>query len=179
LPPAATVVPVAMLVAGAYVTVHASFSKRTVPQVPWVTLTAFVVTYAGVILWVMPALEAQKVVPDVARWTASHAAPDTRVATYRLNRWSNAFRFYVDRHAPHLDVPEQAIALFGAPEPFYCVMPGYVFDEFAALGVPIEPVYEREGMWVTSGRALWRRALPPTRFVVVRARRPGRVTRSE
>jgi hypothetical protein len=27
--------------------------------------------------------------------------------------------------------------------------------------------YEREGMWVTSGRALWRRREPPTRFVVV------------
>jgi 4-amino-4-deoxy-L-arabinose transferase-like glycosyltransferase len=179
LPSIAMIVPVVMLLAGAYVTAQTSFSRLDAPEVPWVTLMAFVVTYAGVILWVMPALEARKVVPDVARWTADHASPDTRIATYRLNRWSNAFRFYVDRHATHLDAPEQAVALFGGPEPFYCVMPGQVFDEFAALGVPIEPVYEREGMWVTSGRALWRRPLPPTRFVVVRARQPGRVTRSE
>ena len=179
LPTAATIVPAIMLIAGAYVTAQTSFSRRRVPEVPWVTLTAFLVTYAGVILWVMPALEARKVVPDVARWTANQASPGTRIATYRLNRWSNAFRFYVDRHAPHLDGPEQAMSLFGAPEPFYCVMPGNVYDEFAALGVPIEAVYEREGMWVTSGRALWRRALPPTRFVVVRARQPGRVNRSE
>jgi hypothetical protein len=49
-------------------------------------------------------------------------------------------------------------------------MPGQFFDEFATLGYPVEAVYGREGMWVTSGRALWRRALPPTRFVVVRRR---------
>ena len=76
----------------------------------------------------------------------------------------------IDRHAEHLDAPEQAVALFGTTEPFYCVMPGQFFDEFTALGLPIEAVYERDGMWVTSGRALWRRALPPTRFVVARGR---------
>jgi 4-amino-4-deoxy-L-arabinose transferase-like glycosyltransferase len=179
LPNVAMIVPGVMLLAGAYVTAQASFSRRRVPEVPWVTLTAFVATYAGVILWVMPALEARKVLPEVARWTASHASPETRIATYRLNRWSNAFRFYVDRHAPHLDAPEQAVALFGAPDPFYCVMPGNVFDEFTALGVPIEAAYEREGMWVTSGRALWKRPLPPTRFVVARGRQPGRVNHPE
>ena len=78
-----------------------------------------------------------------------------------------------------LDAPEQAVALFGASDPFYCVMPGNVFDEFTALGVPIEAAYEREGMWVTSGRALWKRPLPPTRFVVARGRQPGRVNHPE
>jgi len=33
--------------------------------------------------------------------------------------------------------------------------------------VPLKKVYMREGMWATSGRVLWRRRLPPTRFVVV------------
>jgi 4-amino-4-deoxy-L-arabinose transferase-like glycosyltransferase len=170
LPAAAIVVPAVMLAAGAYTTWRASFTERRVPEVPWVTLTAFVATYTGVILWVMPALEARKVVPDVAQWTASHASPETRIATYRLNRWSNAFRFYVDRHLAHLDAPEQAVALVDAPEPFLCVMPGQYFDELVARGLPIQAVYEREGMWVTSGRALWRRALPPTRYVVVKGK---------
>ncbi len=170
LPNAAMIVPAIMLLAGAYITFLTSFSQWRIPEVPWLTLAAFVVTYAGVILWVMPSLEAQKVVPDVARWAAAHAPAGTRIATYKLNRWSNAFRFYLDRHAEHLDAPEQAVALFGTTEPFYCVMPGQFFDEFTALGLPIEAVYERDGMWVTSGRALWRRALPPTRFVVARGR---------
>jgi 4-amino-4-deoxy-L-arabinose transferase-like glycosyltransferase len=170
LPTAAMVVPAVMLAAGAYVTWRTSFTERRIPEVPWVTLTAFAATYAGVILWVVPALEARKVVPDVARWTASRASPDTRIATYRLNRWSNAFRFYVDRHLAHLDAPEQAVALVGAPEPFLCVMPGQYYDELVARGLPIQAVYEREGMWVTSGRALWRRGLPPTRFVVAKGK---------
>jgi 4-amino-4-deoxy-L-arabinose transferase-like glycosyltransferase len=171
LPNGAIVVPAIMLLAGAFITWRGTFSQSRIPDVPWVTLFAFVATYAGVLLWVMPALEAQKVVPDVARWTASQASTDTRIATYRLNRWSNAFRFYVDRHTSHLDAPQDAVALFAGTEPFLCVMPGQFFDEFAALGYPLEAVYGREGMWVTSGRALWRRALPPTRFVVVRRRR--------
>ena len=49
-------------------------------------------------------------------------------------------------------------------------MPGQYFDELIARGVPLQSVYEREGMWVTSGRALWRRAPPPTRFVVVKGK---------
>jgi len=171
LPAAAVVVPVTMLLSGAYITWRGTFSESRIPEVPWVTLAAFVVTYAGVLLWVMPALEARKVVPDVARWTAAHASPDTRIATYKLNRWTNAFRFYVDRHTSHLDAPAEAVSLFGAADPFLCVMPGQFFDEFVTLGLPVEAVYEREGMWVTSGRALWRRQLPPTRFVVVRRRR--------
>ena len=179
LPTAAMVVPAVMLVAGGLITARASLGNWPAPRVPWIALAACFTMYAGIILWVMPALEARKVVPDVAHWVSMHAPRDARIATYRLNRWSNAFRFYVDRHADHFDVPEQAMPLFAGPEPFFCIMPGNVFDEFVALGVPIEPVYERKGMWVTSGRALWRRALPPTRFVVVTARQPGRVTRSE
>jgi hypothetical protein len=37
----------------------------------------------------------------------------------------------------------------------------------SARGVALTVVYEREGMWATSGRVLWRRRLPPTHFVVV------------
>jgi len=36
-----------------------------------------------------------------------------------------------------------------------------------ARGVPVKDVFAREGMWATSGRALWRKAVPATRFVVV------------
>ena len=40
-------------------------------------------------------------------------------------------------------------------------------EEFVAQGVPLRVAYVREGMWATSGRVLWRRRIPPTRFVVV------------
>ena len=51
-------------------------------------------------------------------------------------------------------------------QPFYVVMLQPEYEEFLSRGVPLKEVYAREGMWVTSGRALWRRAPPPTRFVV-------------
>jgi hypothetical protein len=54
-----------------------------------------------------------------------------------------------------------------APEPFYCVMTRNAFDEFAARGIPLTVVYQRAGMWATSGRALWRRRVLPVHFVVV------------
>jgi hypothetical protein len=53
------------------------------------------------------------------------------------------------------------------PDPFYCAMLGPAYEEFAAQGIPLRIVYERDGMWATSGRALWRRRIPPTRFVIV------------
>jgi 4-amino-4-deoxy-L-arabinose transferase-like glycosyltransferase len=176
LPAAAMVVPAVMLVAGAIITARASLGNWPAPAVPWIALAACAVMYVGILLWVMPALEQRKVVPDVARWVSGHAPPDARVALYRLNRWSNTFRFYVDRHAPHIESADEARAFFNEPAPFYCVMTGQIFDEFAAQGVPLEAVYEREGMWVTSGRALWRRRLPPTRFVIA-GRKPGVVGR--
>jgi 4-amino-4-deoxy-L-arabinose transferase-like glycosyltransferase len=167
LPAAAFVVPAVMLGAGALITVRASLRNWQVPRVPWIALVACTVTYVGIILWVLPALEQRKVVPDVARWVARNASPGARVAIYRLNRWSTAFRFYVDRHAELLDGVAEARLFLEQADPFYCVMLGPAYDEFVALGVPIEVVYERDGMWATSGRALWRRRIPPTRFVVV------------
>ena len=90
-----------------------------------------------------------------------------RVASYRLNRWNNAFRFYVDRHTETLDTPVEARAFFARPEPFYCAMLAPAYEEFVAQGVPLRVVYSREGMWATSGRVLWRRRIPPTEFVIV------------
>ena len=140
---------------------------------PWIALAAATMIYAGIVLFVMPALERQKVIPDIAAWITGHAEPETRIASYQLNRWNTAFRFYVDRHVTMLDDPENLVAFVNRsknPKPFYCVMLGEGYDDLVARGVPLEPVYAREGMWATSGRALWRTAVPATRFVVVTSR---------
>jgi 4-amino-4-deoxy-L-arabinose transferase-like glycosyltransferase len=170
LPSAAAIVPAVMLTAGALITARASLGNWQPPRVPWIALAACTVTYVGIILWVLPALEEGKVVPDIARWVAQHSAPDTRIGVYRLNRWTTAFRFYVERHAEHLDGAAQATGFFSKDDKFYCVMLGKAYEEFADLGLPIEIVYERDGMWATSGRELWRRRAPPVRFVVVSRR---------
>jgi 4-amino-4-deoxy-L-arabinose transferase-like glycosyltransferase len=167
LPNPAIIAPVVMLVAGIIVTARVSFGRRALPEIPWVTLTAMAATYAAVITWVLPALEQRKVIPDVGRWVASHADPRAHIATYRLNRWSNAFRFYVDRQVSHVDAADEAREFIEAPGVVYAVMTSQYYDELTAQGVPLQIEYEREGMWVTSGRALWRRRETPTRFLVV------------
>lgn len=172
LPNAAIAAPLVMLAAGIIVTARVGFGHARLPAAPWVTLSAMVATYAAVIVWVLPALEQRKVIPDVARWVRARAGSDgagaaVRVGTYRLNRWSNAFRFYVDHHTSHMDGVEEARAFFADPSPAYAVMTRQYLYELAGLGISLQVEYERDGMWVTSGRALWRRREPPTRFVVV------------
>ena len=167
LPNAAMLAPLVMLIAGIVVTARVSFGHKRLPDLPWVTLTAMVATYAAVTTWVLPALEQRKVVPDVGRWLTAHAEPGAHIATYRLNRWSNAFRFYVDRHVTHIDAVDEAREFLEAPGIVYAVMTSQYYDELVAQGLRLHIDYEREGMWVTSGRALWRRRETPTRFVVV------------
>jgi hypothetical protein len=166
LPTAALVVPAAIGAAG-IVTVLQLNVKGSRREPPWAVFGALLVTYVGVVLWVLPALEQRKVIPDIAHWVSARAGPTDRVASYRLNRWIPAFRFYVARHVSAIDSPEEATALFTGREPFYCTMLRPAYDEFVAKGVPLRIVYEREGMWATSGRVLWRRAVPLTHFVVV------------
>jgi 4-amino-4-deoxy-L-arabinose transferase-like glycosyltransferase len=170
LPPAAMIVPVIVVAGGIAIAVRANILNARPPRIPWIAMTAVTTIYAGILLFVMPALEKQKVVPDIARWVASHAEPDARIASYQLNRWSTAFRFYVDRHVTMLDDVNEMVEFVNDPKPFYGVMLGEGYDELVARGVPVKEVYAREGMWATSGRALWRTAIPATRFVVVTSR---------
>lgn len=166
LPRAAVIVPAAVTFAGALLTMRVNVSGGNPPAIPWIVIIAMTITYAGLVGFVMPALEQRKVVPDVARWVSARAH-DERIATYGLNRWEPAFRFYVDRHTTFLADPATAETFFRAREPFYCAMNRNAFDEFVARGVPLKVVYERDGMWATSGRVLWRRRLPPVHFVIV------------
>jgi hypothetical protein len=169
LPLVALLVPVAMGVAGVSVIAGINLHGGRPPRMPWIVVGAMTITYGGLVLWALPAVEQQKVVPDVARWVARRAAGNDRVASYRLNRWSTSFRFYVGRHVSIIEIEkkDEARALLTGPEPFYCAMLGTAYDEFVAQGLPLRVVYEREGMWATSGRALWAGPAPPARFVVV------------
>jgi 4-amino-4-deoxy-L-arabinose transferase-like glycosyltransferase len=166
LPGGAVIVPVALTLAGAVLTARVNIRGSRPPAIPWGVVIAMIITYAGIVGFAMPALEQRKVVPDVARWVSARAHSE-RIATYRLNRWEPAFRFYVGRHTAFLDDPAAAERFFDAPEAFYCAMNRDAFDEFVARGVPLKVVYEREGMWATSGRALWRRPLTEVHFVIV------------
>jgi 4-amino-4-deoxy-L-arabinose transferase-like glycosyltransferase len=169
LPSGAAVVPVALIVCGAALTIQ--IGVRAAPsRIPWLVIAPMIVTYAGVILYVLPALEQRKVIPDVAAFVAARAEPGDRIASYRLNRWNPAYRFYVGRHTTFLEDPAAANAFFQRPEPFYVVMRRDGYDDLVSQGAPLRVLYEREGMAVTSGRALWRTPEPPVRYVVATKR---------
>ena len=167
LPRAAIVVPVALTAAGALLTALANVRGALPPRVPWLVTGALIVTYAGVVAFVLPALEERKAVPHIAQWVAARAHDGVRIASYRMNRWTPAYRFYVGRHVRMLEDPVEAERFFSKPEPFYCVMRRNAYDEFVAQGARLEVLYEREGMTATTGRALWRSQTPMTRYVVV------------
>jgi len=165
LPVAALAAPIALIAAGAALTVHTA--ARKVPRAPWFVASAFGVTYAVMILWIGPALEQWKVVPDVARWVAAHAGANTEVAAYRLDRWDPALRFYVARPMISIKNPDDAKALFKGHRRFYCVMRESEYKALVADGLQLDVVYSRRGMWATSGKALWRQRGTLTNFVVV------------
>jgi 4-amino-4-deoxy-L-arabinose transferase-like glycosyltransferase len=172
LPPAAQVVAVCLILAGAWATIRYGRARGRVGA-PTMAVAALGVTYAGLLLWVIPAIERGKVVPDVARWVAHRATTSDRVATFRLNRWNPAYRFYVNRHTRVLESDEDAREFFSDPSPFYCVMTLPLYEALRAAGVPLHIVYRREGLWVTSGRALWRERPETTEFVVTTGSPPG------
>jgi 4-amino-4-deoxy-L-arabinose transferase-like glycosyltransferase len=176
LPSAALSVPIVVVGAGATLVIRSILPNARVPRVPWVVIGAFGFTYVGVIVWVAPVLEQWKVMPDVAEWVAAHAGPDDRIAAYRLNRWTPAFRFYVKRHTAMLESIEEARQMFNRPGGWYCVMSRSSFEELVVAGVPLEIAYSREGLRATSGRALWRQRDPLTRFLVVKRAPAGRIS---
>jgi 4-amino-4-deoxy-L-arabinose transferase-like glycosyltransferase len=173
LPAAAILAPASLVLAGGVLTARSML--RSLPREPWSAFAAFGVAYLVIILFVGPALEQWKVVPDVARWVVTHSDPETRVGAYRLNRWDPALRFYVEHQTVVLETPDQAAAFFADAEPSYCVMRGSEFDDLVSQGLAIEVVYRRSGMWATSGRALWRQGATFTDFVVVTARHHANV----
>ena len=139
---------------------------------PWLVLIALMVTYIGLILFVLPALEERKVVPDMAQWVASAGRADDRVASFRLNRWTPAYRFYVGRHTTFLEDAAEADAFFRAPQPFYLPDAAQRVRRVRRAGRPLRIVAtSAKGCGATSGRALWRTYTPLVRFVVVTERR--------
>jgi 4-amino-4-deoxy-L-arabinose transferase-like glycosyltransferase len=164
LPAGAGAVPFAIILCGAALTLQ--MLLRPAPRAPWLAIVPMLAVYAGVIVYVVPALEQRKVIPDIASFVASRAQPSDRIASYRLNRWTPAYRFYVGRHTTFLDEPAEAVAFFKKPEPFYVVMRRDAYEELVEWGAPLRVIYEREGMAVTSGRALWQIPEPPVRYVV-------------
>ena len=131
-----------------------------------VTAAAFGTFYLIAVGVILPRIEEQKVVADVGRWVAGQTTAETRACSYRLNRWNNSLLFYSERHVTITDEPEIVRSLVSAGTPYVCVMTGSARDELIARGIDLPVLYQRDGLWATSGRALRRSRGAWTSFVV-------------
>ncbi len=147
------------LVAGSCVSIGAVFlQKLRLPRIPASMLAGILLLYACAIMEGFPAFERAKPVRELAGWIRDHGRPEDRVASFGITRWSNSWRFYVNRPSPVLDTPEQVHRFFSAPGVGYCLMLEQDYEQFLNEGLPLKVVYQREGLFTTTGRALRRAA---------------------
>jgi hypothetical protein len=85
---------------------------------------------------------------------AATAQPSDRIASYRLNRWTNSWRFYVERPSVFLDDPADLRQFLREPGRAYCAMFESDYLRLAEEDLPLRIVYRREGLMVTTGRGL-------------------------
>ena len=111
---------------------------------PGSCLRALIVTYGGLVAFVMPALEQRKVVDEMAEVTA-------RAQRRRAHRQLPAES--VESGVPLLRRPPRDVSrrtgrgrrLLQCAAPFYCLMRRDAFDEFVAQGAPLRIVLRARG----------------------------------
>ena len=75
----------------------------------------------------------------------------------------------IDEYVGRANTGQDGLSIAHMRSPSGWAEPGQrpAFDEFIAQGVPLRIVYQTAGMWATSGRALWRKRITLTEFVLV------------
>jgi len=166
LPVTFSIIPLLIIALGTVASVRYWTRPERMPALPSLALTAMGVLYIGILVWIIPHIEREKVIPSIARWVGGHATANDRIASFRLNRWNPAYRFYVNRHVLMVESDEEARQFFLESSPYYCVMTAHTSEALRRAGVPLKIVYRGEGLWVTSGNRLWRERDALTTFVV-------------
>jgi hypothetical protein len=85
-----------------------------------------------------------------------------------MGRWNSAYRFYVDRPVSMLEADHEAEAFFADPRPALLLTTMPRVEELRHLGIELTVLHQQDGLWASSGQALWRRRGDPTVFVVAR-----------
>jgi hypothetical protein len=166
--PAAWLIPAALLVGGLAFTVLSCLRRRHVMALATLLAVIVGVAHLGLLEGVLPALEREKPARELAGWMAAHAGPSDVVATYQLNRWTFAWRFYVNRPALLLEHHDHLIAAMNRATRVYCAMREERLHELRARGLRLRVVFERTGLSSTTRRGRFLRLEPRfQRFVVV------------
>jgi 4-amino-4-deoxy-L-arabinose transferase-like glycosyltransferase len=153
LPPAARLLPIALISAG--LAMLGQIGRRWRPSsVPYAPIAALLATYAIVITIGLPAFEQMKPTRRLARLVAMTAMPGDHVAMFRLNRWAGSWRFYVGRHSDNLQTTADVERFFASPGRHYCAMLRHDYDLLTAAGMPLRIIHEETGLFTTTGRTL-------------------------
>lgn len=150
----ALLMPLAMIGGGALFVGRLVARAGRPPRIPGSIAASLLIAYGVIIQVGFPAFERAKPVKEIARWVATTARPGDRVASYRLNRWNASWRFYVERHSQFLSTPEEVRAFFARADRGYCAMLRRDYDRLREEGLALKIVYEREGLFTTTGRGI-------------------------
>jgi 4-amino-4-deoxy-L-arabinose transferase-like glycosyltransferase len=160
--------PVALIAGGLLTIVEIVRTKGRGPRVPVAPLATLVAAYVVVVGVALPAFEEAKPIARLAQLVASRAGADDAIAAFRLNRWSGSWRYYVEHHTEMLQEPGELRAFFSGPGRHYCAMPRADYEALRRSGVRVRVIYEREGLFTTTGRNLRAGAAARReRFVIV------------
>ena len=150
----ARLAPMGFIMAGALMLMRLRSNGWRLPSMPILAVSGFVLAYFVVLLIGLPAFERAKPVKGPAQSLAAIAGPGDHVGLYRMNRWSTSFRFYVERPTEQLDDPDHMRQFLATPGRHYCAIQRRDYDELVAQGFALRVVYEKEGLFTTTGRGL-------------------------
>ena len=153
LPTAARLLPIALMASGLAMAGQIARGGRPA-ALPFAAVTGLLASYALVITIGLPAFEQLKPTRRLARIVATTAGADDQIGMFRLNRWSSSWRFYVGRHSERLETADELRMFFARPGRHYCAMLRRDYDQLLADGFRLRIVFEAEGLFTTTGRAL-------------------------
>jgi len=167
LPAGARLLPIVLLASG--LAMLGQIGRQWRPaSVPYIAAAGLLACYAVVITVGLPAFEELKPTRRLARMVATAASADDHIGTFKLNRWTGSWRFYVGRHSERLETDADLRRFFATPGRHFCAMLRSDYDRLVAEGFRLRIVHQEEGLFTTTGRAL-RRGVAARRnaFIVV------------
>jgi 4-amino-4-deoxy-L-arabinose transferase-like glycosyltransferase len=154
LPPAALLLPIAIMAGGVGLLFQAQRLRWHVPAGTGVLVTALLVSYATVDVVGFPVLERVRPTARVARILARSTPPTAPVGLYKLERWRGSIRYYLNRPVQRLETVEEARAFFARPEPVYVVMLRREYLELREQNVPVYLMAAHRAVVGTTGRGI-------------------------
>jgi 4-amino-4-deoxy-L-arabinose transferase-like glycosyltransferase len=114
LPAGARLLPIVLLATG--LAMLGQIGRHWRPaSAPYIAAGGLLACYAVVITIGLPAFEELKPTRRLARMVATTAAADDHIGTFRFNRWTSSWRFYVGRHSERLETDADLRRFFATP----------------------------------------------------------------